>query len=222
MRSHRLALATLASALMGSTALPLAVQAAPTAMTGYYLGGHLGSHDLSSWPASVNFGGIKTDGEASVRHGLHGGLQVGRRTENARFEIEYQYGRVPVRDVRLGPVVQSTDVQGHYQAITLNALRTVPLGERWVGFAGVGLGWARAELPQVPFNNGCKCFSAAERSGTAYQARIGAEYGPENTVRPQLSLSWLHVPGPRSSGTPSISYGQRGVLSLNLGAVVGF
>ncbi|MBI5256161.1 MAG: hypothetical protein HY855_06665 [Burkholderiales bacterium] len=216
---------TLAALLAAAAlALPARAQAprGPETLSPYYGGVHLGLHSLGSWPATVDFGGVRTEGQAALKGSLHGGLLVGRRTENARFEVEWQRGLLPVRGVTLGPVSQGADVSGHYQALTVNALRTLPLAERWLGLVGVGIGRGQATLPQVSLSNGCPCFAGASRSATAYQARIGAEYLAQGRWRPQVSLSWLHLSGPQAAGKPAITYGSRGVVSLNAGAVMHF
>lgn len=212
------------SALLAGAALaaPAQAQRSAEAVSPYYGGVHLGLHDLGHWPATVDFGGVRSEGQATLKGSLHGGLLVGRRTEHARFELEWQRGLLPVKGVTLGPVSQGADASGHYQAFTLNALRTLPLGERWLGLVGGGIGRGRATLPKVAFDNGCQCFAGAGRSATTYQARVGAEYLADARWRPQFSLSWLHLSGPQAAGRPAIQYASRGVVSFNAGVLMQF
>jgi opacity protein-like surface antigen len=198
-----------------------AAQAAEPASP-YYAGLHLGAHGHDDWPASVDFGGVRSQGQLSLRSNLHAGLLLGRQRERARFELEWQHGVLPVRSVTLGPIQQAAGQRGHYDALTLNALYQVPFSGPWSGLLGGGLGWGRAVLPAVPFDNGCQCVAAAQRSGASYQLRLGAAYQADARWQGQVSLNWLHLGGPRAAGKTSITYASRGIPSVSAGVLFPF
>jgi len=204
-----------------SAALAAALLAAPlfalAAQPGMYVGGHVGANNLGDWPASVDFGsGVGVDGSLSIGSGYHLGILAGRQTENARFELEYQYGRFDVEQLELGGLTQPASARGHYDALTFNAYRTFALATRWTGFAGLGIGWGKASLPGAGFGP-CNCFPAASKTGLAYQARFGAEYEVATGHLLFGQFSWLSLPGSSSGGTPSVTYPRHGVSSIGVG-----
>ena len=204
------------SALLVGIALPLSAAAQAT-QPAYYAGAHLGQNNLSSWPAEVNFGGPRASGRLSLDDGAHGGLMVGRQTENARFEVEYQQGRVDVSSVQLGPVTQGVDARGKYHVLMLNAYRTFVLRPSLTAYAGAGVGWSSVKLPGLPPINACNCFPAASKKGAAFQLRVGAEYLVAPGHGLFLQYTALRLPGPDSGGVPSVDYARRTIGALTAG-----
>jgi opacity protein-like surface antigen len=210
--AHAVRLATLAASV-AAVALPAAA-----AEPAYYLGVHGGVNNLDSWSASVTLGpGVSVPGSLSLDSGTHLGLIVGRQTENARFELELQSGRFDVTGIQLGPVQQNVDASGRYQAFTFNAYRTMALAERWTGYAGLGIGWGSAKLPQLGFTSGCDCFASASETGFAYLGRLGLEYrlGDHHNVSAQYT--WLRLPKSNGGTTPSTEYARKGVGIAGVG-----
>lgn len=211
-------MAHITARLLSTTAALLACAAGPAgAQPGYYFGAHLGVNDASDWPAQVNFGaGVSTGGSADLKQGAQVGLALGRETENARFEVEYQHGRFKVERLHLGTQSQAADGSGHYDTLMLNAYRLVEFAPKWKGFAGAGIGWGRSALPQGSIG-ACNCFAEASDSGLAYQLRVGAEYAlaPDQQVFAQIN--WLRLPRASGGGTPGVTYGRNSVGALSVG-----
>ncbi|HJV00359.1 MAG TPA: outer membrane beta-barrel protein [Burkholderiaceae bacterium] len=204
-----------APAASAASAAPAA--AAVPAAPGYYAAAQLGRNNLSRWPARVDFGGVGVDGELGLDRGLHGGVAVGRQTEHARFELEYQYGRFDISRMTLGPVSEPGSGGGHYQALTVNAYRTAAWTESLGAYAGVGLGWGAATLPSLRMSNGCNCFAGADHGGWLYQARLGLDYrlGPAHDLFVQYT--WLRMPGGSGGEGPTVSYERRHVGAWSVG-----
>jgi opacity protein-like surface antigen len=198
-------------------AILLAPLAAGAAQPQFYVGVHAGANNLSSWPAEVDFGaGVRTAGRASLDSGGHFGLMLGRQTENARFELEYQRGRFDLTAVELGGLSGGASGKGHYDALTVNAYRTAALAQRWTGYAGAGIGWGKATLPANSLA-GCDCFPAASKGGLAWQLRAGAEYELRQGHGLFAQLTWLSLPRSAGGSGPSVEWRRRGVASVNLG-----
>jgi len=214
--AHAVRLAALAASLAGTAS---AVAAEP----GYYAGVHGGMNDLEQWPATVTLGpGVSLPGSLKLDKGLTLGLIVGRQTEKARFEVELQGGRFDVTAIQLGVLQQNVSASGRYQAATFNAYRTHEFAQRLTGYAGLGIGWGRASLPQLGFAGGCNCFGSASETGLAYLGRLGLEYrlGDRHDVFAQYT--WLRLPKLDSGGAPSTAYARKTVGIASFGYRHGF
>lgn len=186
--------------------------------SGYYLNLHAGYNNLDNWPATVDLGGgVNVDGKLKLDSGPHFGVAVGRQTENARFELEYQQGSFDLAGIQLGPVSQDASGTGHYKALTANAYRTYAFDANWLAFAGLGLGFGRVELPAAGFSSGCNCFAAASKDGLVLLGRIGLEYRFNAQHNAAVQYTWLRMPGPQSGGSPSVSYPRENIGVLGLG-----
>lgn len=211
-------LALVAAALVVTLATSSAAQASDLKdKPVYYAGGHLGINQVSRWPASVDFGGVRVDGQLALDDGSQFGLLLGRQTEKGRFEVEYQRGGFDLTGASLGAVSRSLSGKGRYEALTLNAYRFHRLNEAWTAYVGAGIGWGRVRLPAADLGSVCDCLPAASDGGLAYQGRIGLEYrfGDRHHVFGQYN--WLSLPGPAVGGAPGVDYGRRGVGALSIG-----
>ncbi len=201
---------------IGLGASAMAMQLAHAADPAPYVMLHLGANHLSSWPATVNFGaGVTANGQVNLDGGVHGGLAIGRQTENARFEAEYQHGKFDVTRQTLGTLTQAASGSGHYDALTANAYRTFAINTKLSAFAGAGIGWGRVSMPQGPRIGSCNCFPAASKGGLLYQARLGADYDMGNGHHLMAQYTWISLPRSTSGGAPSVSYPRRGVNVLS-------
>ncbi|MGE4241481.1 outer membrane protein [Ramlibacter sp.] len=206
-------------------ALPLAShaqqrRAAP--VPHWYAGIHGGVNDVKDWSADVNFGGPTTAGELRLDRGLHFGLMAGRRTENARFEVEYQHGRMDIDRMTLGGFSQAASGKGSYDALTVNAYRTFEVANRTTAYIGAGIGWGRVKLPTLPTISGCNCFRGVSDDGLVYQLRLGAEYEIQNNQHLLAQYTLLHVPGLGSGGAPSVEYSSKNINIFSIGYRAGF
>lgn len=198
--------------LAAAALLALQVQAAepgtrPNDEPVNYWGIHGGVNTLTELRARVDFGaGMPFDGRADIDRGLHGGLMLGRRTEHARYELEYEYGRFKVEHLTLGPVSQAADAHGDYQAVFANAYRTERLSDAFGVFAGAGIGWGRMKLPRLGLGETCDCFGPASKSGFAWQLRAGLDYRVSSKAALALQTTWLKLPRPEAGGPPAIAY----------------
>lgn len=211
----KVATLTIPAVLVG-LALPMKAASQPAAPANY-AGVHIGQNNLSSWPAEVNFGGVSAQGHLSLNDSTHGGLMIGRQTENARFELEYQQGRIDISSVQVGPVSQGADARGKYQVIMLNAYRTFVLRPNLNAYVGAGVGWGSVKLPSLPPVSGCNCFPAASDKDLALQARAGAEYLVAAGHGIFLQYTALRLPGANSGGVPSVSYSRRTIGAVGVG-----
>jgi opacity protein-like surface antigen len=175
----------------------------------WYMAGHLGANKLDDWPATVDFGGVKANGQLGLERGGHAGLMVGRETEHARFELEFVHGRLKVDTIELSGVSEHSGAHGKYDAVLANLYRHDALGGGLRAFAAIGLGWGRAQLPQLRFSSGCECLGPASRNGAAYQGRVGLAYQPAPGHAFSVQYSHLSLVGPRRGGMPSVEYGRR-------------
>ena len=216
---RRRARAAAVAALACVSVAPLAANASGEPKEPYYLGAHIGRNALDSWPATVNFGaGVRTGAALSLDAGSHYGLILGRQTEKARFELEYQRGDLKLTGVRVGAASEAASGRLRYDAFTINAYRTHDFNADWKGFAGVGIGWGSVDLPAASFGGSCKCFPATSDSGLLYQGRLGLEYAvaPEHKLFAQYT--WLRLPGADSgSVTPGVEYPNRTLGALSVG-----
>jgi opacity protein-like surface antigen len=175
----------------------------------WYMAGHLGANKLDDWSATVDFGGVKSDGLLGLDRGNHAGLMVGRETEHARFELEFVHGRIKVESIGLSGVREPAASRGKYDAVLANAYLHAAVTAHLRAFAGIGIGWGRADLPLLRFSSGCECLGPASRGGTAYQARLGLAYQPSPGHAFSIQYSHLSLEGPRRGGMPSVEYERR-------------
>ena len=208
---------------LAALALLTVPQLALAQSPGYYVGLHAGANDLKHWPASVGFGaGVKAQGRLTLDHGANIGLAVGRRTENARFEFEYQRGRFQLRGTDLGSVGSSASGAGHYETFLFNADRVLPVNGALAAYVGGGLGWGSVSFPSAGSAGGCNCFGSASGNGLAYQGRVGLEYTLGNGPNLYLQAGWISLPGGSSGGTPGVEYPRRGTATLDAGVRLRF
>ncbi|GEM_PF-1806896 len=186
-----------------------------------YYGLHVGQHDIEEWPGVVNLGAsVELDGLVEIDPLWEAGLLLGREYENSRYELEYQLGKYEPTRISLGNLSeQVSGSSGKYQALTLNAYRMQELGERLEVYAGLGIGFGKAELPALGFTGGCQCFGAAEESGFIWQARAGLEYRLGATTHLFLQYTRImNMPGPMSSSQdPGIAYPDTDIDALAIG-----
>jgi opacity protein-like surface antigen len=189
---------------------------AAAAQPGNYAAGHLGANHADHWSGTVDFGaGVKVPGSLDLDPGLHLGAIVGKQTENARFDLEWQHGRFDVSGAFLGGVSNQASGSGHYDALTVNAYRLFALSPRWTAFAGAGIGWGRASLPRVSVG-ACNCFPASSKGGFAYQVRVGADYELSQGNQVFAQLGWLSL-AKIDGGSPGVSYSRREVPNVGIG-----
>jgi opacity protein-like surface antigen len=208
----------LLSALSGA---PLAVTAAPLDQAGAepavrYLSAHVGLNNLSDWPARVSFGGPEVEARLQLKRGANLGLAFGRQAGPGRHELEYQHGRFDIERASIGRVTEAVDASGSYDVLTANALRELYVHPAVTVYGGIGAGLARVKLPQISLSNGCRCLAEADRTGFAWQARVGAERRVTASGLVFGQLGYLSLPGPRAQGQSAIRYRSRatGVLSV--------
>lgn len=184
-----------------------------------YWGVHLGSNAPGTWDSHVDFGaGVAFAGQAELKHGMHGGLQVGRATEHARYELEYEHGALRFERLTLGPVSEGVSGRGHYDAVFANAYRTDRLTDAIGTFAGGGIGWGRVKLPSLGLGStDCPCFGPASKSGLAWQLRAGVEYRVDPRSAIALQYTWLGLPAPEARSALSIDYDRHRFGAWSLG-----
>ncbi len=190
-----------ATALLGASLIIGSLPAqAQEAEARNYAGVQGGLNNLNRWNAKVGLGsGVVLDGHADLDSGTQFGLVIGRETEKARYELEYQRGSFDLTGIQLGPISQVATGGGKYQALTFNAYRTKRFDEKWGGYLGLGIGWGSATLPQVGFDTGCNCFVSGVERGWVYQGRVGVEYRHEDKHRVFAQYTLLSMPGPKSA-----------------------
>lgn len=209
----------LAAAALTTLAAPaLAQSSTATTEPRVYMGLQLGRHNLDSWDNQVRLGpGVALDGKVHTDAGNVFGVVLGRQSENARYELEYQRGAFDVRRIELGAVNQPVSGSGKYQALTLNAYRQEAFNAQWSGYAGVGLGWGKADVPRIDLSNGCNCVGEAAKSGLTLLARAGVEYRFDQHHNAFAQYTLLRVPGPSAGGTPGVSYDKQWIGALAVG-----
>jgi opacity protein-like surface antigen len=168
-------------------------QSASQAESQYYLGAQIGAHDLDNWTGIANIGAnINLNARLELDGNREGGVFIGRQTEHARFELEYQRGSFDIGSVDLGPILdQRIDASGNYQGLTLNAYRTAALTDNLGAYLGIGIGWGEANLPRADFTNGCSCLNDATGNGFIYLARLGLDYHLGKRLDLGLQYTWL-------------------------------
>ena len=200
--------------------LPQAAHATDLAGPGHdshYWSVQAGVNTLSRWPARVSHGGPAMDAELRMKNGAQFGLAVGRQRQQARYELEYQRGRIRINEATIGPVTDAVDASGHYDVLTANALHHAPINPSWSVYAGLGVGVARVNLPKISLDNGCQCLGAASKTGFAWQARGGTEWRLDPSSGLFAQLGWLSVPGPSASAPSVVSYPRKGFGVVGLG-----
>lgn len=184
----------------------------------YYLGLQGGRNNLNNWNADVSLGaGVTLPGKVNLDQGTQGGLILGRQTEHARYEIEYQHGSFDLQAINLGSQTQTVGGSGHYDALTLNAYRTESLSESISGYLGAGIGFGKTKLPGAGFSSGCHCFPAASGNGLTYQLRAGLEYDLAAPHKAFIQYTLLSLPGPDSGSNPGVEYDRKQIGIIGLG-----
>lgn len=181
-----------------------------------YFGIHGGINNVKSWDAQVDFGGPKVDAALVLDRGAHLGFKLGRKYTRARYELEYQYGRIEIDRASVAALVQGQSANGSYHVATVNALRYRPVNAELSVYAGVGVGFARVSLPDLSVAS-CKCLVESDRTGFAWQARVGAERRVSEKGFLIAQLGWLAIPGPRAKGSSGVSYEKKGFATVNVG-----
>jgi opacity protein-like surface antigen len=211
----RLPVKRLACTALTAIALPYGAHAAEPGM---YAGVHLGQNITHGWPATVDFGGgVRSGGGLNLDNGAHFGVFGGQQTANARFELEYQKGRIKVSDAHLGPISGARSGTGDYDVLMANAYRTFDLNPQWNAYAALGLGYAKVKMPGLDPLAGCNCFRAASDSGFAYQARVGTEYQFGSGHRVFVQYTALRLPGASNGDLPSVSYPHKTIGAVTAG-----
>jgi opacity protein-like surface antigen len=184
----------------------------------HYWGLHAGVNTLKDLDAQVDFGfGMPLNGRADLERGVHGGLMVGRQSEHARYELEYETGRIKLERLTLDPLSEAVNGKGRYHALFANAYRTDRLSEKVDSFVGGGIGWGRVKLPLLGLGPTCKCFGPAAKSGFAWQLRAGLDYRVSEQSNVSLQYSWLGLPRPEAEGPPAIRYDRKRFGAVTLG-----
>lgn len=223
---QRAVLSTLGLLALATPAL--AQQATPAGQeeARYYGGVQFGRNNLDEWSNQVKLGaGVKVDGRTVTDAGSVAGLVLGRqvvKTEDGeqkitRYEVEYQRGKFDVQGVEIGAFSEAATGKGKYQALTLNAYRQKPWNENWSGYAGLGIGWGKAELPRVALSNGCDCVGEASKSGLVLLARAGVEYRFNQHHNAFVQYTFLNMQGPSSGSTPGVDYSRKWIGAAAIG-----
>jgi opacity protein-like surface antigen len=183
-----------------------------------YWGVHAGVNTPKSWNAQVDYGsGIPVTARLDLERGPHAGLMVGRQTAHARYELEYETGRIKTERLTIGPRSAAVDAKGRYQALFANGYRVEPLSGSIDGFVGAGIGWGHATMPRVGLGDGCSCFGPASKSGFAWQLRAGLGYRVSAQSSLSLQYTWLALPRPEAEGLPKVRYERKPFGAVTLG-----
>lgn len=183
-----------------------------------YWGAHAGVNTPKSWNAQVDYGsGTLATARVDLDRGAHAGLMVGRQSGQARYELEYEAGRIKSTRLTIGPRSAAVDAQGRYRALFANAYRLAQLSESIDGFAGAGIGWGRVTMPRLGLGDGCSCFGPASKSGFAWQLRVGLGYRVSVQSSVSLQYTWLALPRPEAEGLPRVRYDRKPFGAVTLG-----
>lgn len=183
-----------------------------------YWGAHAGGNDLGELHARVVYSsGTVYDGKADLARGPHAGVQLGRSSGHARYELEYETGRLRLTHLAVGPISAGVDARGKYQAAFANVYRTVRFSDKLTGFAGAGIGWGRMSLPHLVLHSACTCYGPSSGDGFAWQVRSGLGYRVTDSAQLVLQATWLNLPGPHTDGPPSVHYQRTGFGAWSLG-----
>ncbi len=177
-----------------------------------------GPNQLRAWPGTINFGGPSADASLTLKSGATVGAVLGRQIGKARYDIEYQHGRLDISAVRIAALSEQVDATLKYDTLTVNAWRQLRVGERWLAYAGVGAGYGRVNLPAITLtSSSCKCFTKIDKGGAVVQLRLGTEYELSEDGLAYLQIGLARLPGAVAKSVPSISYPHRQVATLALG-----
>jgi opacity protein-like surface antigen len=202
---------------MTAAATLLYTQAGAAAAAPYW-GVHAGVNTAKSWNAQVDYGsGRPVTAHLDLDRGPHGGLMVGRQSDHARYELEYEAGRIKTKRLTIGPRSAAVGAHGRYQALLANAYRVEQLGESVDGFVGAGIGWGRASMPRVGLGDGCSCFGPASKSGFVWQLRAGLGYRVSAASSVSLQYTWLALPRPEADKVPRVRYDAKRIGAITLG-----
>lgn len=183
-----------------------------------YWGVHAGVNTPKSWNAQVDYGAGPVTAHLDLDRGPHAGLMVGRQTTHARFELEYEAGRIKTERLTIGPRSAAVDARGRYQALFANAYRVEQMSESIDAFVGAGIGWGRATMPRVGLGDGCSCFGPASKKGFAWQLRAGLGYRVTAQSSVSLQYTWLALPRPEADGRlPTVRYDRKTLGAVTLG-----
>ncbi len=176
-----------------------------------------GVNRLASWPGVVNFGGPSADASLTLDRGATFGVVLGRQYGKARYDLEYQHGRMDITGVRIAALAEKVDSSLRYDTLTINATRQLRLSQNWLVYGGIGAGYGRVNLPTIGLASGCKCITTASRGSGVVQLRAGLDYqlNPDGLLYLQLGMARL--PGAASKSVPSVTYPKRDVATLSLG-----
>ncbi|MFP5391548.1 MAG: outer membrane protein [Gammaproteobacteria bacterium] len=173
-----------------------------------------GLNRLSHWPATVSSHGASVDADLGLGRGAQAGLAWGRQFHHARYEVEFQHGRIDIERARLGSVSQNVSASGHYDALTANALHQAAVSPALSLYAGAGVGVARTRLPHISLPSGCACVPAADKRGLAWQLKGGAELRISAHGNVFVQAGRLSLPGPASA---TITYPRRAFTVVGIG-----
>ncbi|MCC2956719.1 porin family protein [Massilia sp. IC2-477] len=183
-----------------------------------YWGAHAGVNTPTSWNAQVDYGaGSLATARLDLDRGAHAGLVLGRQSGHARYELEYEAGRMKTKRLTIGPRSAALGARGRYQALFANVYRVEQLNESIDAFVGAGIGWGRATMPRVGLGDGCSCFGPASKSGFAWQLRAGLGYRVSAQSSVSLQTTWLALPRPEAEGPPAVRYARKRFGALTLG-----
>lgn len=188
--------------------------------TRYYGALHAGRHNIDAWTGQVSLSGsvtapasISADPQAVV------GVVVGRQRDRVRYEFEYQQGRFDLTTGRAGTLVRRVAGLGDYRALTFSVYRHGPLQDSvsWNGYAGLGIGYGHASLPQALVSAGCQCLAAASGSGLVLLGRVGIEYAVDQDSQVFGQYTLLRMPGPASGTVPGMTYDNKWIGAVTVG-----
>lgn len=184
-----------------------------------YIGVHGGINLSHNWSSQVNLGsGVSAPGSIKTTSGPHLGIMIGRQSEHARFELEYQQGQAKVSQVRLGGSARAGSGHVSYEALTLNAYRREALSDdkAWQGFLGAGIGWGKSKSPAQVDINGCPCFDkSVQGSGLLYQLRAGVER--EISKASFIHLQYTHLFLPALKAQLGADFGRNNIGAISIG-----
>jgi len=209
------------AALLLSLSLPfLAAHAGadPAVPSHDYWGVHGGQNDLDRLGVHARYASsTRYDGHVDLQHGAHVGVQLGRSSAQARYEVEFETGDFSARHLTAGPINADVHGRGHYQAAFANVYGTAHLSERLDAFAGIGAGWGHVEVPHLVLKNACTCFGKSTKDGGAWQARVGLAWQVSPASDVDLQYTRLGLPGAETDGPPAVQYNRLGFGAWTLG-----
>ena len=224
LRTFRLLLA--ASGIAAGSLAATAAQAAPADDTegGVYvsvsggmaqpLGNPAVAGTLSAGSVTIPFDGAVDYGNGWTLRVALGFAERGGETATAgsrdlsdfRVEAEYVALRLKRRGFTAGALQAQPNDHLAVNAVLANAqARLIGKGPVRL-WAGAGIGYARAALPDGQNSVACSCLRAAEGSGVTYQGKLLGEASLAPKV--QLFAEWaaLRVPALRTAQQPGVTY----------------